>query len=348
MNKKVLVTGGSGFLGINLIRYLRHQGITDITVLDLVEFDYPERDEVNHVIGDIRKIDDVRTVMKNVDWVIHCAAALPLYTKEEIFSTDIEGTRLLMQEAQHEMVERFVHISSTAVYGIPDHHPLVEDDELIGVGPYGIAKIEAEKVCLEHRAKGMCVPIIRPKSFVGPERLGVFALFYDWAKDAKNFPMIGNGHNRYQLLDVEDLCEAIYLCLIKDEALVNDIFNVGATDFTTMREDYQAVLDRAGHGKKIIGTPAKPLIWFLRILEFFKLSPLYKWVYETACEDSFVSTEKIEKALQFYPKFSNKQALVRNYEWYLDNLHTFEGKEGGISHRVPWGQGILKFFKLFF
>ncbi len=348
MNKKVLVTGGSGFLGINLIRYLRHQGVTDITVLDLVEFDYPERDEINAVIGDIRNIDDVRKVMKDVDWVIHTAAALPLYTEEEIFSTDIEGTRLLLQEAQHQMVERFIHISSTAVYGIPDHHPLVEDDQLIGVGAYGIAKIEAEKIAVEYRDKGMCISIIRPKSFVGPERLGVFALFYDWAKDGKNFPMIGNGHNRYQLLDVEDLCEAIYLCLIKDAGIVSDIFNIGATDFTTMREDYQAVLDRAGHGKKIVGTPAKPLIGFLRILEFFKLSPLYKWVYETACEDSFVSTEKIEAKLNFYPKFSNKQALIRNYEWYLDNLHTFEGKKSGISHRVPWGQGILKFFKLFF
>jgi len=347
MDKKVLITGGSGFLGINLIRYLRHQGVKDITVLDLVDFDYPEKSEINFVQGDIRKLEDVQKTMKGADWVIHTAAALPLYTKEEIFSTDIGGTRLLMEEAQRQKVERFVHISSTAVYGIPDHHPLVEDDELIGVGPYGIAKIEAEKVCLEYRDKGMCVPIIRPKSFIGPERLGVFALLYDWAKDGKKFPMIGNGKNRYQLLDVEDLCKAIYLCLTKDEQIVNDIFNVGATDFTTMREDYQAVLDRAGFGKKIIGTPAKPLIRALRILEFFKLSPLYKWVYETACEDSFVSTGKIEKTLNFFPKFSNQQALIRNYDWYLENLHTFEGK-GGISHRVPWGQGILKFFKLFF
>lgn len=348
MDKKVLITGGSGFLGINLIRYLRHQGITDITVLDLVEFDYPEKDEIHAIVGDIRKPEDVQQAMKDVDWVIHTAAALPLYTKEEIYSTDIEGARLLLQEAQRQKVERFVHISSTAVYGIPDHHPLKEDDQLIGVGPYGIAKIEAEKACLEARAKGLCVPIIRPKSFVGPERLGVFALFYDWAKDGKNFPMIGNGKNRYQLLDVEDLCEAIYLCLIKDPEVVNDTFNVGATEFTTMGEDYQAVLDRAGFGKKIIGTWAAPLIWFLRILEFFKLSPLYKWVYETACEDSFVSTEKIEEKLQFFPKFSNKQALLRNYEWYLANLDTFEDKKSGISHRVPWSQGILKFFKIFF
>lgn len=348
MNKKVLITGGSGFLGINLIRHLRAQGLTDITVLDLVEFDYPEKNEVNAIVGDIRNPDDVRNAMQQADWVIHCAAALPLYTKEEIFTTDIEGTRLLLKQAEEQNVERFVHISSTAVYGIPDHHPLKEDDELIGVGPYGIAKIEAEKACLEYRAKGMCIPIIRPKSFIGPERLGVFALFYDWAQDGKNFPMIGSGKNRYQLLDVEDLCRGIYLCLTLEKDTVNDIYNIGATDYTTMGEDYQAVLDEAGFGKRVIGTPAKPLIWALRILEFFKLSPLYKWVYETACEDSFVSTEKIETNLKFFPKFSNKQALLRNYRWYLDNLHTFEGKEGGISHRVPWGQGILRFFKLFF
>jgi nucleoside-diphosphate-sugar epimerase len=347
MDKKVLITGGSGFLGINLIRYLMHQGVTQIVSLDTAEFDYPEKDRITVIRGDIRDKETVRRAMRGVQWVVHTAAALPLYKKEEIFSTDIDGTELLLEEALVEMADRFVHISSTAVYGIPDHHPLKEDDPLVGVGPYGEAKIAAEKVCLEYREKGLCVPILRPKSFIGPERLGVFALLYDWAKDGKNFPMIGNGKNRYQLLDVEDLCEAIHLCLIKDEADVNDTFNVGATDFTTMKEDYQAVLDRAGFGKKIIGTPAKPLIWFLRVLEFFKLSPLYKWVYETACEDSFVSTEKIEQKLKFFPKYSNKQALVRNYEWYIGHLDSFEGK-GGISHRVPWSQGILKFFKLFF
>ena len=140
MNKKVLVTGGSGFLGINMIRHLLSQGITDITVLDLVEFDYPERDRIKAVIGDIRNAGTVREVMQGVNWVIHTAAALPLYTKEEIFSTDIEGTRILLAAAEKEKVERFVHISSTAVYGIPDHHPLYENDKLIGVVLYGEAR----------------------------------------------------------------------------------------------------------------------------------------------------------------------------------------------------------------
>ena len=185
------------------------------------------------------------------------------------------------------------------------------------------------------------------KSFIGAERLGVFALFYDWAKDEKGFPMIGSGKNRYQLLDVEDLCKAIYLCIIKEEKTANDTFNIGAKDFTTMREDYQAVLDYAGFGKKIKPFPAFPVILGLRILEFFHLSPLYKWVYETASKDSFVSIQKAEKDLGFKSDYSNKQALVRNYKWYLDNLINFK-KQSGISHRVPWKQGVLKLVKLFF
>lgn len=345
--KRVFISGGSGFLGINMIRFLLDKGLTDIVSLDRVEFDYPEKNRVETVLGDIRDKAVVDRCMEGVDMAIHTAAALPLYRKEEILSVDIDGTKTLLESAFSHGVRRFIHVSSTAVYGIPDHHPLMEDDKLDGVGPYGVAKIDAEKACMEYRKQGRCVPIIRPKSFIGPERLGVFALLYDWAKDGKNFSMIGNGKNRYQLLDVEDLCDAIYRCMTLDADRVNDTFNIGAKDFTTMREDYQAVLDEAGHGKRIIGTPAKPLILALRILEFFKLSPLYKWVYETACEDSFVSIEKAEKRLDWHPRYSNKDALVRNYRWYIENMYAFEN-QSGVSHRVPWKQGILGFFKLFF
>ncbi|AEV67906.1 NAD-dependent epimerase/dehydratase family protein [Acetivibrio clariflavus] len=347
MGKRFLVTGGAGFLGINLIRFLLNKGC-EVTSLDIAEFDYEDvKDKVRIITGDIRDRKIVDQAMEQVDIVVHAAAALPLYKKEDIFSTDVDGTRNVVDSAFTHGVERVIHISSTAVYGIPDHHPLMEDDKLDGVGPYGQAKIKAEEVCLEYRNKGMCIPIIRPKSFIGPERLGVFALLYDWAKDGKNFPMIGSGNNRYQLLDVEDLCEAIYLAAEGPKDKVNDTFNIGAKEFTTMKEDYQAVLDYAGFGKKIIGFPAKPVILALRILEFLKLSPLYKWVYETACEDSFVSIEKAEKILGFKPKYSNKDALIRNYKWYLENLDKFQGKTG-ISHRVPWKQGILKVAKFFF
>ena len=114
-----------------------------------------------------------------------------------------------------------------------------------------------------------------------------------------------------------------------------------------MKEDYQAVLDAAGFNKKITGLPEKPIIWTLRILEALNLSPLYKWVYETASKDSFVSIEKAEEKLGYKPKYSNKDALVRNYNWYLEHFEEFKN-QSGVSHRVPWKQGILRIAKMFF
>jgi nucleoside-diphosphate-sugar epimerase len=346
---KYFITGGAGFLGINLTRFLLEKGHTIVSYDFAEEYDYPEKDmdTVTVIKEDIRHMEALEAAMQGSDIVVHTAAALPLYSKEDIMTTDIDGTRNVLEAAKKNGIQRMVMISSTAVYGIPDHHPLYEDDRLIGVGPYGEAKIAAEEVCFEYRKKEMCVPVIRPKSFIGPERLGVFALFYDWAKDGKGFPMIGSGNNRYQLLDVYDLCEAVYACCTMDKSIVNDTFNIGAEKFTTMKEDYQSVLDMAGFGKKIKGFPAAPMIWTLRLLELLHLSPLYKWVYETASKDSFVSIEKAKKILGFKPIYSNKDALCRNYQWYLDNLEKFKNASG-VSHRVPWKQGILSVAKIFF
>jgi len=344
---RIFISGISGFLGINLVRYLLAHGYTDIAGLDLVDFNYPEREQITFFQGDIRDAEAVRRSMEGAEMVVHTAAALPLYSPQDIFTTDVEGTRLLLEQARAYEVRRFIHISSTAVYGVPDHHPIYEDDALHGVGPYGRAKVQAEEVCLEFRRQGMCVPILRPKSFIGPERLGVFAMLYEWASEGHNFPLIGTGRNRYQLLDVEDLCQAILACMTLDESQVNDTFNIGAAEFGTMREDFQAVLDEAGFGKRIVLLPAGPAILVLRILEALKLSPLYPWIYETAARDSFVSIEKAQRRLGFQPRYSNKQALIRNYHWYLENKERFSGVSG-VSHRVPWQQKALALAKWLF
>ena len=347
MAKRFLITGGAGFLGINLTRYLVEKGF-DVTSIDIAKFDYPDMiDKIRVITGDIRNTDDLDLAMKDVDIVVHAAAALPLYSEQDIYSTDVDGTRNVLEVAFRHNIKQVIFISSTSVYGIPDHHPLYETDPLIGVGPYGKSKIKAEEICHEYRKKGMIVPILRPKSFIGPERLGVFALFYDWARCGKNFPMIGKGNNLYQFLAVADLCDAIYSTTTLDENIVNDTFNIGAKEFSTMKNDYQYILDYAGFGKKIICFPEKFMIICLKILEFMHLSPLYKWVYETAGKESFVSIDKATKLLGFNPKYSNKDALLRNYKWYLENLSSFEHKSG-VSHRVPWSQGILKIAKLFF
>lgn len=343
--KRFLVTGGAGFMGINLVRYLLDKG-HEVRSYDIADFTYPEADQVSVLQGDIRDTDLHDQAFEGIDIVVHCAAALPLADRAEIMSTNVDGTRLMLQASLDRGVERFIHISSTAVYGIPDHHPLVESDPMVGVGPYGESKVLAEQVCAEYRAKGLLLPLLRPKSFVGPERLGAFELLYDFANTGHNFPVLGSGSNRYQLLDVEDLNQAVYLCATKPVELVNDTFNVGADRFGSLRESFQAVLDRAGHGKRVIGLPAAPAIWTLRALEALHLSPLYKWIYETASKDSFVSIDLLKERLGFAPVYSNEEALVRNYEWYLANLSSISAQTG-VTHRVPWKKGALAVVRFF-
>jgi nucleoside-diphosphate-sugar epimerase len=347
LSKSYLITGGAGFLGINLVRHLLSKG-ERVTSLDVVPFDYADvKDRVKMFTGDIRHAPTMHSAMNGIDLVVHAAAALPLYKPEDIFATDVEGTRNVLEAAAAQNVERVIHVSSTAVYGIPDHHPLLETDRLHGVGPYGEAKIQAEQVCEQFRAQGMCVAILRPKSFIGPERLGVFAMLYEWAKDGKNFPVLGKGDNPYQYLDVEDLCDAIWLCATLPRERVNDTFNVGAAEFGTPRTDFQAVLDHAGFGGRVVSIPEGPAIFVLRLLEKLGLSPLYQWIYETAGKESFVSIEKAQTVLGFAPRYSNRDALIRNYEWYLAHESQFD-RSSGITHRAPWKQGALKAAKLFF
>lgn len=342
---RVLITGGSGFLGVNLVRHFLKLG-WEVSVLDREPFEYPEANQIRFTHGDIRIQTDVDTALTGVDYVVHTAAALPLHSKAEIFSVDIDGTHNVLERARQAGIKRFVHISSTAVYGVPKRHPIFETDPMVGVGHYGIAKIEAERIAEDFR-DSMQVTILRPKSFIGPERLGVFAILYDWAISGAHFPIPGNGNNLYQYLDVSDLCKAIELSLSVSVNLANDTFNIGAEKFGTFREDFQHVLDLAGYGRRVLSFPTAPAIWILRVLDKFGLSPLYPWVYETAVKDSFVSIDKAKVQLGFRPRYSNKDALGRNFEWYKKNLESFSGRSGK-SHRVPWKQGALGLAKALF
>jgi len=158
------------------------------------------------------------------------------------------GTRLLLESAVRHGRHRFVFIYSTAVYGIPDPHPIREDEALLGIGTCGQAKIDAEALFTQARERDLCMPVLRPKSVVGPERLDAFRLLYDWAPAGRNIPVLGQGNDLYPLLDVEDLCEAIWQCLTLDADCVDATFNIGAAAFGTARR--QRAAEAVGHHQR--------------------------------------------------------------------------------------------------
>lgn len=344
---RVLITGGAGFLGLHATHWFANQG-WEVVLEDIAPYDEAEYPKgvvfVNHDVRDRPGLDALLKEHKP-DVIVHAAAALPLWKPADIYSTNVDGTKNVLDSALAMGCKRVVFISSTSVYGIPDHHPLFETDPVSGVGDYGISKIKGEEICLKYRDK-LCVPIIRPKSFIGSYRLGVFAILYDWVENGKRVPMIGNGKNRYQLLEVDDLADAIFLAATLDASKVNETFNIGAEKFTTVRQDMQAMCDYAGNGARPMGTWAGPIKAALALFAALKLSPIYKWIYGTADQDSFVSIDKAKKILGWQPKYSNADALIRSYQWYQDHKHEI-ATGTGVTHRIAWNQGILRFFKKF-
>jgi nucleoside-diphosphate-sugar epimerase len=308
--------------------------------LDVVPLDDAELERsVVEIRGDMRDAAMARELVDGADVLVHAAAALPIRgSRALIMEVNVDGTRTLLDAAREAGVGRVLFISSTSVYGVPEVHPIPEDAPLVGVGAYGESKIAAEAL-----VRGSRIPwvIIRPKTFIGPERLGVFEILFDWIREGRRIYVLGNGSNRYQLLAVEDLVEAIVRAGGRDVA--GEVFNVGATEFGTVRSDLEALIAHAGTGSRLRPIPARPAEVVLRGLELAKVSPLVEWHYKTASRDSYVDVSKAQRLLDWDATKSNVETLVENYDWYVANRGTLE--RAGVTHRVPWNQQALRFLK---
>jgi len=334
----VAISGGAGFLGLHLSRRLVADGHA-VRTLDTAPLDDPQLEgRVDELRGDVRSTIDARRLAAGADVVVHAAAALPIQqSRDAIRSVNVEGTAVVLAAALEAGVRRAGLISSTAVYGVPERHPIDEYDPLVGVGPYGESKIDAERLSVAFSRRGLDTVIVRPKTFLGPERLGVFEILFDWIREGRRIPILGDGANRYQLLAVEDLCDAVVRCLtapVGGEAL-----NVGAARFGTVRDDLEALIEHAGSRSRLRPVPARPAELALRALELARLSPLAEWHYRTAHRDSFVSIDRARRLLGWEPRLSNAETLCETYDWYLAHRGTM--RAAGTTHRVPWDQRAL-------
>jgi nucleoside-diphosphate-sugar epimerase len=348
MSDTLLITGGTGFLGCHIASRFLREG-WNVRLFDLAPLDEPElveaqkrgRAEVVH--GDVADKSAVDAATPGARAVIHTAAALPIQgDRETIMGVNVGGTANVLESARKYGLEKAVHISSTAVYGVPKIHPLYEDSPIVPLGLYGISKVEAEAKCRIAQEKGLDVTIIRPKTFIGTGRLGIFQILFEWIREGRRIPIIGTGNNVYQLGSVEDLVDSLWRSVTMPNK--NEVFNIGAREYGTVRQDLGALFRHAGTGARLSPQPpwlAQPV---LRALELAKLSPLVEWHYKTANQDSFVDCSHAERVLGWRAGKSNAQTLIETYDWYLNHYEEYLDKVG-ITHRVAWDQGALNWFR---
>ncbi|MFG2060973.1 NAD-dependent epimerase/dehydratase family protein [Micromonospora sp. NPDC048871] len=337
----IAITGAAGMLGSRLAERLIADG-HQVHGVDL-----RSEPTVSHV-GDIRDPELLARAFTGATAVIHCAAALPSYPADQIRSIIIDGTRTVFEAARRAEVGRVLHISSTAVYGLPKQVPTPEEHPRMPVDTYSAAKAAAEEIAERHRAEGLPVAVLRPKTFLGPGRMGLFAMLFEWAEEGRNFPVLGRGDVRIQMFAAEDLVEAVLTVLTADDDLANDTYNLAAERFGTLREDFQAVLDAAGHGRRVVSLPARPALFTLSLLERSRLSPVYGRLLHKLMADSYVSIDKARQRLGFHPKLSNQDAILRTYEWWRAERHREQPRGEGRTSRDPWRQGLLAATRIFF
>jgi 2-alkyl-3-oxoalkanoate reductase len=345
MAERVVVTGSTGMLGGTLTTFLADNGY------DVLGVDLRPPVSSNHTayeIADVRDTERLTELLTGADAVVHCASALPSYPDDVIRDVIVRGAHGVLTASQRAGVGRIVHISSTSVYGLPDIVPTPEDHPREPVDTYGRAKTEAEELAEKVRADGHCVTIVRPKTFLGPGRMGLFAMLFEWAEEGRNFPVLGSGNARIQMLAIEDLVTAIGAVLSAPTELANDTYNIAAAEFGTLRADFQAVLDMAGHGRRVVSLPQRPALAALRLLERAKLSPVYGRLLHKLLADSYVSVAKARDQLGFRPTMSNVDAITRTYAWWRAARMAEAPVRNGNTSRDAWRQGALSLAKILF
>jgi dTDP-glucose 4,6-dehydratase len=275
---KLLVTGGSGFIGSNFIRWVLHAHAGDrIVNLDKLTYagnranlaDVEHDPRYRFVQGDVCDATLVRDVMQGVDAVVNFAAAShvdrSLIEPDEFIRTDVFGVFTLLEAVRELRIGRLLHISTDEVYGSVAHGSSREDDPVRPTNPYSASKAGGDLLARAYwHTHGVPVVITRSSNNFGPYQYPekLIPLFITNAIDKETLPLYGDGRNVRDWLYVLDNCAAIDLVLRKGRD--GEVYNIGGghevENVVLTREILRltgkpdtlirAVADRPGHDRR--------------------------------------------------------------------------------------------------
>lgn len=349
-NKKVLITGGAGFLGTHLVSHLLRKNKNEIVIFDKLEYHAPENYKNNVVFfkGNILSKKDVNGVFKKhgpFQTVYHLASAMPNKEVPDdlLWKTNVSGTFNIASEAVIDKVKSFIFTSSNVTYGIPESLPVTEETPLRPLEMYGKSKAQAENELAKFK-ESMNIQIFRCPVITGVGRLGLQAILYEFIAENKKVYVLGDGSNKYQFADATD----ISIALEKASHLSGfEIYNIGADNVLSLKDIYKKVIDFAGSSSKIVSLPKTPALIILSILDKLNISPLGVYQYTMIGRSLYADTKKIKKKLCWKPKKTNLDTFIENYIWYKENKGSFTKIGGNLSaNRSLPKMGILNLVKM--
>jgi len=329
MSKRVLVTGGLGFIGSCFVRrIMRRMHDVDVYVVDALSYagntnNLPESiwhdPRFYFWKGDVRDKQVVDRLVSKVDAVVHFAAEThvdnSIYNTDDFVDTDVKGTQNLLDAIRRHPVERFIHISTSEVYGTALTAPMTEDHPLNPRSPYAGAKCGADRLVYSYVSTfNLPAVILRPFNNYGPHQHveKVIPCFVTHALRNQPLPMHGDGSSSRDWLFVEDCCAAVEQALTVDsKAICGEVINLGTGTETDVATIAEQVLTSLRKPRSLLAQIAeRPGQVFRHIGSTAKAKDLLGWTAQTAFADG------LRRTVQWY---------VDNESWWRTNTH----KAGG-------------------
>ena len=266
--KRVLVTGGAGFIAANFIRHLLRATPYEVVSLDALTYagnvenlaDVMSHERLSFVHGDIRDAALVRDVVGEVDVIVNAAAESHVEKSiaeggSEFVRTNVEGTQILLDAIRAEPVERFILISSSEVYGTAEYAPMDEEHPLNPRSPYAATKAGGDRLAYSYSVTyALPIVIVRPFNNYGPRQHPekVIPRFVTQALSDEPLTIHGDGHASRDWLYVDDDAEAIEAIIESPlERVAGEVLNVATGVDISVGEIADLVLDALGKPRSL-------------------------------------------------------------------------------------------------
>jgi dTDP-glucose 4,6-dehydratase len=318
--KRVLVTGGAGFISSNLVRHLLDATPFEVVSLDALTYagnmenvaDVMGHERLSFVHGDIRDPELVAEVVADVDVIVNAAAESHVEKSieegaSEFVTTNVEGTQILLDAIRRTPVERFVLFSSSEVYGTADRVPMDEEHPLNPRSPYAATKAGADRLAYAYwTTYGLPIVIVRPFNTYGPYQHPekVIPRFVTAALLDEPLTVHGDGHASRDWVYVDDIAEAIEAAITADgDGLHGEVINLATGRDMPVGQIADLVLERLGKPESLkVHTPERP----------------------GQVDRHIGSTDKAARLLGWHAKTSFEDGLERTIGWYDQNRPWWE------------------------
>jgi len=305
MTTLVAVSGSSGFIGSAVIRAFESAGYTTVG-LDLHD-PTPGSAPTHFYRGDIRNPDWCTKLTAGCDLVIHAAGAVPLSKSKDIFSVNVAGSANLAAAAKD--AEVFVHLSSTAVYGLPAVLPASTATSPTPFESYGRSKLLAEQAVATALPRTTRLAVLRPCPVLSPARGGAFSLLFDALAAGVTLPVFGS-RTTIQLLHLEDCVTAVLKAV--SPGYTTPVLNLGAHSPAPLADHLRELAHDTGSPSRVRVLPARLATNLASAAASLDLVPLSPWHARTYGSSHVIDLTESASA-GFVPNFSNYETLLEAY-----------------------------------